>query len=217
MTHDSKDIVYPSIANMISNKAHEEWPSGRTQGNHQGPNAHFLSSLFLEECLHNDSASYRTRWADEKGDEASTQRHSRIRGADRTTYVANSRAKRGDEPYRATPVAIANGLPEKGREAKDSNGHRSQIRCALQGATEIHTDLFEGGNDTCGDESGHASVERDLNQISGFLDIHVRSILSKASRKLTYLPFWPIVWIGWICRWKRIELVCAVALYQVGF
>lgn len=124
-TYDSKNVVYPSITNVIRNKAHEERPAGWTQGDHQSPNAHFLSSLFLKECLNHDSASYRTRWADEEGDEASTQCHGCIGVADCTSDVANSRAQRGDQPHWTTSITIADGLPEKGRKAENSNGHRS--------------------------------------------------------------------------------------------
>ena len=77
--YHSEDPVYPAVADVVRYEAHEEGRERYTESHHDGPHAHVLGALFLEECLDDDGAADCCCGSDEEGAERSTDSHGGIR------------------------------------------------------------------------------------------------------------------------------------------
>lgn len=82
-THDGVDPEDPAVSDVVRDEAHDEGSGGRAKRHHQPvmwsewgvqypaqsslrPDSHVPSSVFLEECLDNDSATNSNGRADEE-------------------------------------------------------------------------------------------------------------------------------------------------------
>ena len=90
--HNCQHIVDPPIADSLCDEAENERGSGNPQSDQECPNTHIPCTVFLEECLRNNSTADCRSRTDEERDDCPTQTHRCIGVAVGASDVADKTA-----------------------------------------------------------------------------------------------------------------------------
>lgn len=77
-TYNGQDVVDPPVSDSEGDETKNERSNWDTKRHHNRPDTHELGSVFLEECLDDDTRANGSSWADEEGRDGSAKGHCTI-------------------------------------------------------------------------------------------------------------------------------------------